>query len=117
MAQVAIILLIVGVLAAFIGVSGLGIVTMNTRVLPGWCGVALVIFGFPVLPAMLSGGIAWAFLELPWVLVGYVFFQGERVCPSVPHGCAKRMERPEPMRAMSVMRFVVLGLWGSVSIS
>jgi hypothetical protein len=69
-------------------------------------------FGFPVLSAMLSGGIAWAFLELPWVLVGYVFFQEERVCPSVPHGCAKRMERPEPMRAMSVMRFVVLGAVG-----
>src|SRR5829696_5307752 len=56
MAQLAIILLIVGVLAAFIGVAGLGIVTMNTRVLPRWCGVALVIFGFLGLPAMLSGG-------------------------------------------------------------
>jgi hypothetical protein len=70
MAQVAIILLIVGVLAAFIGVVGLGIMTMNTGVLPGWRGVTLVILGFLGLPAMLSGGIAWGLLGLPWVLVG-----------------------------------------------
>jgi hypothetical protein len=36
----------------------------------------------------------------------------ERVCPSVPHGCGERMERPEPKSAMSVMRFVVLGAVG-----
>jgi hypothetical protein len=88
MAQLAIILLIVGVLAAFIGVAGLGIVTMNTRVLPRWCGVALVIFGFLGLPAMLSGGIAWALLGLPWVLVGYALFQAG----------ARLSERPSRVR-------------------
>jgi hypothetical protein len=88
MSQLAIILLIVGVLAAFIGVAGLGIVTMNTRVLPRWCGVALVIFGFLGLPAMLSGGIAWALLGLPWVLVGYALFQAG----------ARLSERPSRVR-------------------
>src|SRR5215210_4788731 len=35
-------LAIVGVLAASVGIVGLGIVTITTRVLPRWCGIALI---------------------------------------------------------------------------
>ncbi len=75
MAPVAIILLTVGVPAAFVGVVGLGIVTLNARVLSRWCGAALVIVGNLGFPAIVSGGIGWTLLGVPWVLVGYEAFR------------------------------------------
>ncbi len=75
MAPVAIILLTVGVPAAFVGVVGLGIVTLNARVLSRWCGAALVIVGILGFPAIVSGGIGWTLLGVPWVLVGYEAFR------------------------------------------
>jgi hypothetical protein len=79
MAPMAIYLLIVGVPAALVGVVGLGIVTMGARVLPRWCGAALVIAGVLGFPAIVSGGVGWALLGVPWAVVGYAVFRaGER---------------------------------------
>jgi hypothetical protein len=98
MAQVAMILLIAGVPAASVGVVGLGIVTIRARVLPRWCGVALIagsppllwgellivgtvmaILGFLGLPTVGPGDIGfgglWAFEGVVWVLVGYAVFR------------------------------------------
>jgi len=94
MAPVAIILLIVGVVAAFVGVVGLGIVTMNARVLPRWCGAALVIVGILGLLAIVSGGIGWALLGMPWVLVGYAVFRAG----------VRQAERPSRVRRGSWRR-------------
>ena len=79
--------LIVGVLAASVGLVGLGIVTMSAGVLPRWCGAALIagsppfvglefgVLGFLGLPAMVPGGIAWALVGAPWLMVGYAIFR------------------------------------------
>jgi hypothetical protein len=79
--------LIVGLLAASVGIAGLGIVTMTAGVLPRWCGAALIagsppfvglevgVMGFLGLPAMVPGGIAWALVGVPWVVVGYAIFR------------------------------------------
>lgn len=87
MAQVAIILLIVGVGAASVGVVGLGIVTLGAQVLPRWCGVAViagsppsvglefVLLGSLGAAAILPGTIAWTLVRLPWVLVGFAVYR------------------------------------------
>ena len=98
MAQVAMILLIVGVPAASVGVVGLGIVTIRARVLPRWCGVALIagsppllwgellivgtvmavlgLLGLPTVgPGDIGFGGLWAFEGVVWVLVGYAVFR------------------------------------------
>jgi hypothetical protein len=80
-------LVIMGVLAASVGIVGLGIVTIKAGVLPRWCGAA-VIAGSPpfvglefvfssllVAAAILPGEIAWALAGVPWVLVGYAIFR------------------------------------------
>jgi hypothetical protein len=97
-AAVAMILLIVGVPAASVGVLGLGIVTIRARVLPRWCGVALIagsppvvwaellivgivmaILGFLGLPTVVPGDIGfgglWTLVGVVWVLVGYAVFR------------------------------------------
>jgi hypothetical protein len=84
-------LAIAGVLAASVGIVGLGIVTITTRVLPRWCGIALIagsppgvgiVFGAIIpLVAMVgnlppgSGQIGWALAGIPWVVVGYAVFR------------------------------------------
>lgn len=85
--QAAIILLIGGVLAASVGIVGLGIATMTAGVLPRWSGIALIagsppgvgtLFMFSTLFVMariLPGEIGWALAGIPWMLVGYAIFR------------------------------------------
>ncbi len=85
--QVAIVLLIGGVLAASLGIVGLGIATTNARVLPRWCGIALIagsppgvgtlfmFFTLPVMARILPGEIGWALAGIPWMLVGYAILR------------------------------------------
>ncbi len=87
MAQVVMLLLVVGILAASVGIVGLGIVTLEARVLPRWCGVALIAGSPPAVglefmfsgllgaAGILPGEIVWALVGVPWVLVGYALFR------------------------------------------
>ena len=86
-AQVAIDLLIGGVLAASVGVIGLGTVTIDAGVLPQWCGIALIagsppgvgaLFMFSTLfvtGSILPGGMWWSLARIPWMLVGYTILR------------------------------------------
>jgi hypothetical protein len=90
--------LIVGVLAASVGIAGLGIVTMTAGVLPRWCGATLIagsppfvglevgVLGFLGLPAMVPEGIAWALVGVPWVVVGYAIFRTAERRTEHPNG-------------------------------
>ena len=61
-------------LAAFAGM-GLGVVTMVRRVLPWWCGIALIV-GSPGLAfAGLLGGLFVAVAGAAWALVGFAVFR------------------------------------------
>ncbi len=87
MAPVAMLLLVVGILAASVGVVGLGLVTLEAQVLPRWCGVALIAGSPPAVglefmflgllgaAGILPGEIVWALVGVPWVLVGYSLFR------------------------------------------
>jgi len=111
MAQVAIILLIVGVLAASAGVLVLGIVTITTQALPRWCGIAIlagsppfVFLGFMVVsvvevllgalglrsevPGGMGWGGLWALAGIAWALVGFAIFRAG----------ARQTERPSRVR-------------------
>jgi hypothetical protein len=82
-------LLIVGVLAASVGIVGLGIATITAQVLPRWAGMALIAGSPPAVglefmflavlgaAAILSGEIVWVLAGVPWVLVGYAIFRAE----------------------------------------
>jgi hypothetical protein len=85
--QVAIMLLVGGVLAASVGIVGLGIATIIAGVLPRWCGATLLagsplgvglLFMFSTLFVMariLPGEIGWALAGIPWMLEGYAIFR------------------------------------------
>ena len=88
-AAVDIVLLILGVLAATVGIVGLGIATITTRVLPWWCGAALIagsppgvgvmfLFLSPLATVGVPGEIGWALAGIPWIVVGYAAFQAAR---------------------------------------
>jgi hypothetical protein len=94
------ILLIVGVVAASVGVVGLGIATLGAQILPRWCGVALiagsppsvglefVLLGSLGAATVVPGEIAWTLVGLPWVLVGYAIFRA----------AGRRTDRPPRVR-------------------
>ncbi len=94
------VLLIVGVVAASVGVVGLGIATLVTQVLPRWCGVALIagsppsvgleflLLGSLGAATVVPGEIAWTLVGLPWVLVGYAIFRA----------AGRRTDRPPRVR-------------------
>lgn len=94
----AMLLMLVGVLVASASVVGLGIRTLTAKVLPRWCGVAVVVGSPPFvflafmavgflesglasagLPSETSGGMGWGVLwalpGLSWALVGYAVFR------------------------------------------
>jgi hypothetical protein len=83
-------LLTIGVVVASTGIVLLGIVTITARVLPRWCGIALlagsppgvaILFMFLAPLAMVgnlppgSGQIGWALAGIPWIVVGYAAFR------------------------------------------
>jgi hypothetical protein len=84
---VAIVLLVLGVLAATVGIVGLGIVTISAGVLPRWCGIAIIagsppgvgilfVYLIPLgMAGILPGVVGWALVGLPWVVVGYAIFR------------------------------------------
>ncbi len=68
--------LIVGALVVIVGFVALGIATVAARVLPWWCGAALMVF--PIFPALGPlGGV-------PWVVVGYALFRAGSRLPEQP---------------------------------
>lgn len=86
-AVVGIPLLIGGVVAASVGIAALGIVTINTGLLPWWCGIALIagsppgvgtlfMFSSPLgMAGIVPGEIGWSLAGIPWMLVGYAIFR------------------------------------------
>jgi len=63
-----------GLLAMLVGFVLLGIATLRARVLPHWCGAALIVV-LPVsvaLQAVISGG--WIAFSLFWLVLGYVLW-------------------------------------------
>ena len=63
-----------GVLLLSIGTLLLGIATMRARVLPRWCGVALIVGLVAMFIGADSGGMV--VFGLAWVAVGYVLWSG-----------------------------------------
>ena len=65
----------VSVLGAAVGMVALGIATTAARVLPWWCGVALIVGGFgfagPMLAAPWTGFVMGLLAGLAWAVVGY----------------------------------------------
>jgi hypothetical protein len=70
-------LVTVGLLLASVGIVGLGIVTIRARVLPWWCGAALIA-GSPL------SAFLWPFMGVPWMVVGYALFRAAGDPPQQP---------------------------------
>ena len=80
-------LLTVGVVVGSTGIVLLGVVTITARVLPHWCGIALIagsppgvaILFIAVSPLgmarILPGEIGWVLAGIPWIVVGYATFR------------------------------------------
>jgi hypothetical protein len=78
--------LIVGLVVGSAGVVLLGIATITVRVLPRWCGIALIAGSPPGVAIMFSvlatlvtarilpGEIGWALAGIPWIAVGLAVF-------------------------------------------
>jgi len=92
---------VVGVLAASVGIVGLGIATISAGVLPRWSGIALIVgsppgvgilflFLSPLgMAGILPGEAVWELAGgIPWIAVGYAIFRT----------AARRTERPARVR-------------------
>jgi drug/metabolite transporter (DMT)-like permease len=70
---------LVGVVVAALGMVALGIATIAARVLPWWCGVALMVGGIGFVGPMLALSWTGFFMGLlagaAWALVGYAIFR------------------------------------------
>ena len=75
-------LVVLGLLLATLGLIALGIVTINGRVLPWWCGAALIA-GNPLVGFFLA---LWpgVLLGVPWIVVGYAIFRAASRDPERP---------------------------------
>jgi hypothetical protein len=92
--------LLVGLLAASVGIAGLGVVTINAGVLPRWCGIALIVGSPPGVGILflvsiplgmahiLPGEAVWELAGIAWIAVGYGVFRT----------AARRTERPVRVR-------------------
>jgi hypothetical protein len=79
-------MLITGLVVGSTGVVLLGIATITARVLPRWCGIALIAGSPPGVAIMFSvlaslvtarilpGEIGWALAGIPWIAVGLAVF-------------------------------------------
>ena len=65
-------LLPVATLAVLVGFAIYGVATLRARVLPRWCGVALIV-AFPA--AIALGTYAYFWLGLVWLALGYVLWR------------------------------------------
>lgn len=70
-----------------LGGIGLGVATIAARVLPWWCGVALIAGSFGFAFAALFGELWGVLVGLAWALVGYAVF-----------GAANRSRQPSRVR-------------------
>ena len=109
MAREALLMVFGGLLVASAGILVLGIVTIATRTLPQWCGVALLVgsppcvgIGFMVVsfvevtlgslgsPSVIPGDMGWGGLWVsagaPWAIIGYAVFRA----------AGRRGEEPRP---------------------
>src|SRR5215210_2320129 len=89
-------LLIVGVVVASTGMVLLGKVTIESRVLSRWCGIALIagsppgvailfLFSTPlVMAGILPGEIGWTLAGIPWMVVGYALFRVAKLLREQP---------------------------------
>jgi hypothetical protein len=68
-------LLPVATLAVLVGFALYGVATLQARVLPRWCGVALIV-AFPA--AIALGTYAYFWLGLVWLALGYVLWRQRR---------------------------------------
>jgi hypothetical protein len=80
-------MVIIGAVIGSPGVVLLGIATITARVLPRWCGIALIAGSPPGVAIMFSvlaplvtvhilpGEIGWALAGIPWIVVGYAIFR------------------------------------------
>ena len=73
---------------AILGGIGLGAVTIEARVLPWWCGVALIVGSLLFLPAGLFGELWGVLVGVAWAMVGYAVFRTE----------ARRFAQPSRVR-------------------
>jgi hypothetical protein len=107
----AMILFLLGLLAAFVGMMALGVVTVGARVLPFWCGAALMVGGFGFMVELAGDWIIGAsgtgyfnalvlVTGIPWVVVATQSSGREHVRPSSLCGYgnerSERQETPEP---------------------
>ena len=78
----------VSVLVAALGMVALGIATSVARLLPWWCGVALLVGGFgfvgPVLALSWSGFFMRLLAGVAWAVVGYALFRAGTRLPEQP---------------------------------
>jgi hypothetical protein len=65
-------LLPVATLAVLVGFALYGVATLRARVLPRWCGVALIV-AFPA--AIALGAYSYVWLGFIWVTLGYVLWR------------------------------------------
>ncbi len=66
---------VVGVVVAPLGMVALGISTIAARVLPWWCGAALIVGGFGFVGVWLVGFFMGPLVGVAWAVVGYALFR------------------------------------------
>jgi hypothetical protein len=77
----------VGVVVAALGMVALGIATKAARVLPWWCGVALMVGGFGFVGPMLAlpwTGFFVLLAGVAWAVVGYALLRARAHLPEQP---------------------------------
>ena len=124
----AMLLMLVGVLVASAGVGGLRILTVSAKVLPRWCGAAVVVGDPPFVflafmamsflglpsetPGGIGGGALWALPGLSWALVWATPSSGlGHIGRSSPHGYG---EQPLRLRHLTFHPNLAIGSYGSV---
>jgi hypothetical protein len=69
------VIFVVGVVVAPLGMVALGIATTAARVLPWWCGAALIVGGFGFGGSVLVGSYTNQLGGVAWTVVGYAIFR------------------------------------------
>ena len=98
---------------AVIGIMALAVVTIEARVLPWWCGVALIIGSL----SLALVGMYWeawlgALVGADFALVGYAVFRAAMRQSDRPPRVHSEIRRQDTMRAPGVRRFGILAAVG-----